>query len=220
MEDFGEYQDVWERADLDRDYWSIVGPASRDEFEALGRMKLNGLVDHGLTSASRILDVGCGTGGLTQALLEYLDDEGFYLGTDIAPQAIDFCRRRYVRDNFRFAVNGATEIPTDERDFDFIYLASVFKHMFPEEIEAMSANLRPRLGPDGVLIADAFTFDEGPEWSGNRAKVDVRREVLEAAFERAGLRIDREEIVVEEGPVTRRLYRLCDAHVDRPRHPA
>lgn len=208
MDDFGEYKDVWEKANLDRDYWSIVGPGSRDEFDSLSRMKRNTLVQHGLTPKSRILDVGCGTGCLTQALLEYLDDEGFYFGTDIAPQAIDFCRRRYVRENFRFAVNGSTEVSIDEGDFDFIHLSSVFTHMFPEEIAAMSMDLRPRLRPDGVLIADAFTFQDGPEWSGSRAKVDVRRDVLEAAFDRARLRIDGAEVMVEEGPITRRLYRL------------
>ena len=83
-----DYQAAYRRADLGRDYWSIVGPASRDEFEALGRGKRQILIDLGLTPSSRVLDVGCGTGQLTEALLDFLSPDGRYCGTDIASEAV------------------------------------------------------------------------------------------------------------------------------------
>jgi SAM-dependent methyltransferase len=57
-----DYRAAYRRADLTRDWWSIVGPATREEHEALGRGKRQQLIDQGMTPDSRVLDVGCGTG--------------------------------------------------------------------------------------------------------------------------------------------------------------
>jgi SAM-dependent methyltransferase len=206
--DFDHYEDAWEKADLDRNHWSIVGPGSRDEFDALSRTKRDLLIRHGLTPTARVLDVGCGTGLLAQGLLDYLDDGALYVGTDISAKAVAFCRRRYRRPNFRFAVNEQTRVPIEEDGFHFVTLFSVFTHLFPEEVGGLASSLRSRLAPQGVLLADAFTVESGPEWAGSRAKVDILRSTLESAFDRAGLRIARAEVLVEEGDVTRRLYRL------------
>src|SRR5262245_61741305 len=91
-DDAFDYLDLYARTDLERDWWTIVGPASREEFESLGRIKLRFLTEHGLTPESRVLDVGCGTGQLAAPLVGYLSDRGRYCGTDIAPEAVAFCR--------------------------------------------------------------------------------------------------------------------------------
>src|SRR5207237_10288262 len=106
------------RAALVRVYGSIVGPASRDEFEALGRGKRQILIDLGLTPSSRVLDVGCGTGQLTEALLDFLSPDGRYFGTDIAPEAVSFCRQRFQRPNFVFLQSEMTRLPIEGDAFD------------------------------------------------------------------------------------------------------
>ena len=97
------YPSAYRKADLERDYWSIVGPASAEEFRALGEGKRELLIERGLLPTSRLLDVGCGTGQLTAAVEDYLSPAGVYVGTDIAAEAVEFCRRRFTRPNFRFA---------------------------------------------------------------------------------------------------------------------
>jgi hypothetical protein len=86
--EFGDYHKIWESAKLSKNYWSIVGPGSKKEFELLGKAGLNYLVDLGLSRDSRILDVGCGTGSLTQAVSEFLGAGGIYYGTAL--------RRKFV----------------------------------------------------------------------------------------------------------------------------
>src|SRR5262249_44614789 len=92
-----DYRTAYRQADLERDYWSIVGPKTKDEFQDLARGKFQLLLAQGLTPDKRILDVGCGTGQLTEALADYLSPAGLYYGTDIAPEAIAFCRGKFRR---------------------------------------------------------------------------------------------------------------------------
>lgn len=106
--DYRRWYSTW---DLERDYWTIVGPATKEEYEELGAVKLRLLINLGLTPDVRILDVGCGTGLLTAALHEYLRDGGAYCGTDISPDALAFCRSRFRRPNFSFHQNAMTTLP-------------------------------------------------------------------------------------------------------------
>jgi SAM-dependent methyltransferase len=107
-----DYRSAYRKADLGRNYWRIIGADSQEEFEALGRAKLKLLVGLGLTSRSRVLDVGCGTGALTEVLLDYLGPQGLYYGTDLALEAVAFCEQKYRRPNFCFRTN---ELGADRR---------------------------------------------------------------------------------------------------------
>ncbi|HKA14526.1 MAG TPA: class I SAM-dependent methyltransferase [Myxococcota bacterium] len=168
--DFGGYEDAWARADLERDHWSIVGPGSEAEFDALSRVKLKLLTDRGLTPAGRVLDVGCGTGVLTSALAEFLDGRGRYVGTDLSAKAVEFCRRRYTRPNFEFAVNEITSLPIgDGAAFDVIAFFSVFTHTTAEETDRLLGEAERLLAPNGIILADCFFSPEVAEQSGNRA---------------------------------------------------
>ena len=69
--DFRRWYSTW---DLQRDYWTIVGPATKEEYERLSLLKLQLLIDLGLTPEARILDVGCGTGLLAASLHDFLSE--------------------------------------------------------------------------------------------------------------------------------------------------
>jgi ubiquinone/menaquinone biosynthesis C-methylase UbiE len=215
MEDFGEYEDVWKKADLNRDYWSIVGPGSKEEFESLGRHKRQILIDLGLRPDSRVLDVGCGTGLLTGALLDYLGPQGIYYGTDIGAEAITFCRSKYQRPNFFFLQNEMCRIPIIGRTFDFITLYSVFTHIYPKEIGAMLVDLKRLLDPNGVILADAFVSRQVDGFTGNRAKVDINEPLLENLFTSAGLQFQSiEHLCASTGETARRVfYKLSHAAI-------
>src|SRR5438270_442465 len=75
---------------------------TREEYERLGEVKLQLLRKLGLGPDARVLDVGCGTGLLTAALERFLSARGLYYGTDLAPEAVRFCRERFRRPNFVF----------------------------------------------------------------------------------------------------------------------
>jgi SAM-dependent methyltransferase len=212
-----DYENAWKDADLNEDYWTLTGPASKDEFESLGRTKRQMLVDLGLTPASRVLDVGCGTGSLTQALFDYLGPQGLYYGTDIGAEAVAFCQKKYRRPNFHFLRNDATRIPIDGKQFDIIVLFSVFTHLYPQEIRAMLEDLRRLLDVNGLIIADVFVALDVDKFDGGHgpdALVAINETHLLETFAPTGLHFT----VLDDsawGTRTRRvLYKIGHAAAD------
>ncbi len=182
-----DYHSFYGRTNLDNDYWSVVGPSSKEEFEKLGREKLGFLIQLGLKPESRILDIGCGTGQLTQPLMNYLAPGGLYYGTDLVEEAIAFCRKHYVRPNFHFLRNDMESVPLEGMTFDCIYLGSVFTHMYPDEIHAMLHHMRRLLDPQGSIVVDAFVSPDVQGHVGSRDMVVVNEADLNGFFASADL---------------------------------
>ena len=132
-----------------QDYWTVVGPPTQEEFHRLSAVKLGQLREQGLTPDSHVLDVGCGTGQLTAALHDYLSDSGLYFGTDVGPEAIEFCKEQYPRRNFHFAVNDFTNLPVAPHRFDIACFFSVFTHTYPDETVLLLAETARVLKPNG-----------------------------------------------------------------------
>jgi len=185
-----DYRAAYRRADLGRDYWSIVGPASREEFEQLGRGKRQVLIDLGLTPSSRVLDIGCGTGQLTEALLDFLGPDGLYCGTDIAPEAVAFCRQRFARPNFRFVRSEMTRVPIERLEFDFVYFGSVFTHLYPGEVRDLLRDVKRLLAADGQVVGDVFVSAAPDGFAGNRGMMVFDRTHVLETFRDTGLDFD------------------------------
>jgi SAM-dependent methyltransferase len=133
------------------------------------------LIDRGLRPEHRVLDIGCGIGNLALGLSDYL--RGGYDGVDIHPEAIAWCQQaitpRYP--NFRFhradvasrAYNPDGRIapstyrfPFPDQSFDFIFLASVFTHMMPADVEHYVHEVARLLAPEGRCIASYFLLND------------------------------------------------------------
>jgi ubiquinone/menaquinone biosynthesis C-methylase UbiE len=206
-----DYRTAYRKADLERDYWSIVGPKSKDEFQDLARSKFQFLLAQGLTPEARILDIGCGTGQLTEALADFLSPGGVYYGTDIAPEAIAFCRKKFRRANFFFLPNEMTCIPLEGISFDIIYLGSVFTHMYPQEIQALLPEFERLLAPQGIAIADAFVSAAENQFVGGRGMVVINATRLQDLFATAGLHVQRLHHWDCQGEVQRVLFKFTHA---------
>ena len=191
--DFRRMYSTW---DLQRDYWTIVGPSTKEEYDRLSGVKLQMLVDLGLTPNAKVLDVGCGTGLLTAALHDYLSDDGLYCGADISPEAVAFCRSRFHRPNFRFETSEMTALPPLSEPFDFIVFYSVFTHTYPHETALLLGEARRLLAENGVIFADLFAAPLVEHYAGDRGLIEVNPDYFLQLLDGSGLRAE----LVEEQP--------------------
>jgi len=182
--DYRRWYSTW---DLQRDYWTIVGPTTKEEYDRLSRVKLQLLIDLGLTPDCKVLDVGCGTGLLTAALHDFLSERGQYVGTDISPEAVAFCRQRFPRPNFSFSVSEMTKLPAWTTRFDFIVFFSVFTHTYPHETALLLRQASRLLAEGGLIFADLFTAPLIEEYSGDRRAVEINPDYLMLLLEGSGL---------------------------------
>jgi 2-polyprenyl-3-methyl-5-hydroxy-6-metoxy-1,4-benzoquinol methylase len=111
---------------------------------------------------SRVLDVGCGTGGFCMAAFAEGAD---VLGIDIDPKAIDICRMQASANDMppeNFAVSASEELPFENDYFDFVYCNSVLEHV--HDVEMTVSEMLRVVRPDGLLFIkfpDYRSFYEG-----------------------------------------------------------
>lgn len=154
------------------------GPRGKEAFLASGREVVPFYRDVlGIRPDSTMLDVGCGIGRKTVPLLDYLDDDGRYVGLDIDADLVDWCVHHISTRNPRFAFlpvsihnsfynpTGALPperfvFPFPDGSFDAAVLWSVFTHLYPATIEHYLTELHRVLRPGGTLGASFFVLDD------------------------------------------------------------
>lgn len=128
------------------------GPQDADIFVQNGHEFLGYYVDlcH-LQPTESVIEIGSGMGRKALPLTSYLDNQGQYLGYEINQAGVRWCRQEISKryPNFRFehidVFNGRYNpegtfaaheytFPTDDGTADLIVLASVFTHMFLNDV--------------------------------------------------------------------------------------
>lgn len=130
-----------------------------------------------LTPEASVLDIGCGIGRMARPLTSYLSKKGRYEGFDIDRRGIEWCERnitpKFPQYNFRFVdiynelynPKGSihsTEFrfPYTDESFDFIFLTSVFTHMFPPDVENYTKEIARVLRKGGRTLITYFLWNE------------------------------------------------------------
>jgi len=131
----------------------------------------------GLRAEDRLLDVGCGSGRLARGLHGWFG-EG-YVGVDIVPELIEYCRQAYPR--FRFELldlrsdlynpesSSAPEsvvLDLPDRGFDCITLFSVLTHVTTEVTRQYFREFRRLLAPGGSLFFTCFLLNDALDRGG------------------------------------------------------
>jgi len=127
-----------------RTYDRVADPMTRWGAAVLERLPLEG--------DERVLDAGCGTGRVTESLLERLPN-GHVVALDGSPAMVEGARERLARygDRVSFLVADlGRPIPVGE-PVDAILSTATF-HWVPDH-DALFANLAAALRPGGVLVA-------------------------------------------------------------------
>jgi SAM-dependent methyltransferase len=130
----------------------------------------------GLNPHMRMLEIGSGYGRIPVALTEYLTT-GEYHGMDISAEAVLWCKKKIESryPNFKFqhadiynkqynpvgkfqAVE--YKFPFENGTFDFIFLGSVFTHMFPNDVDNYLKEISRLLKPQGRCFITYFILDK------------------------------------------------------------
>ena len=116
-----------------------------DDMVGLQRRLGTGLAQMGLSPQETVLDVGCGTGNLTLALLAALGDKGRVAAVDISPRMIEVARTKVRDARASFHVAEAEKLPFDCSFCDRILCFSVWPHFRDRDVvcRELARVLRP-----------------------------------------------------------------------------
>ncbi len=113
----------------------------------------NEIAHRACSPGARVLDVGCGTGGLTLACAAHGVE---IVGIDLNPDMLEVARRKPVPRDARveWVEIGAMEIEDrfPEASFDAIVSCLMFSELLAEEQEYVLATAYTRLRPGGTIV--------------------------------------------------------------------
>jgi len=129
-----------EMASFEDHHWWFVGKRLLVSSLLSERLRRPGL---------RILDVGCGTGGVLSALSAH----GTTIGVDRSPRAHQHTRMRGVT---HVAASEMDRLPFGDAAFDVVLMLDVLEHFADEA--AVLRDVRRLLRPDGALLVSVPAF--------------------------------------------------------------
>lgn len=145
--------------------------AARQTEEWLDRF---GLLAPGI---SQVLDLGCGCGSMAPVFARRLAADTRYLGFDVHPPSIAFCRRAFAGDErFRFALAEVAspyggqagkaaegyDFPLPSGSTDLVLAKSVFTHLREPTARRYLNEIARVLKPEGQALVSAFLFTLPP----------------------------------------------------------
>jgi SAM-dependent methyltransferase len=214
-------------------------PALRDvgpgDFEAIGREFLGYFVTmSSLQPAETILEIGCGPGRMALPLTGYLSADGRYAGVDIVARSVDWCRRnispQYPNFTFehadvfnqRYNPDGEVQardykFPFDDAAFDFIFLTSVFTHMYPDDIQHYLREIARMLRPIGRMFSTFFILNEEQRLLGEWGKNDIDFRFARGIYRIRNEAIPESAVAVEERAL-RDMFDVAGLVIQEPIH--
>jgi ubiquinone/menaquinone biosynthesis C-methylase UbiE len=148
------------------------------QFESLGKMMLWLLIDEGLKPEDCLIDIGCGSGRLSHALIDYL--KGNYLGTDIVSDLLEHARTLCAnRSDWRFELVNSIAIPAARESADMVCAFSVFTHLLHEDAYRYLLEVHRVLRPGGKFVFSFLEFRVPATWTVFESMVQARETGVE-----------------------------------------
>ncbi len=105
----------------------------------------------GVGPGARVLDVGCGSGAVTDLIREMVQPNGRVVGIDYSSERLAYAREHFgSQEGVDFLEADITNPLQGLAGFDFVWVRFVLEY-FLEQAPAIVSNLIPCLGPEGQL---------------------------------------------------------------------
>lgn len=105
------------------------------------------LLKGGLRPGMNVLDVACGTGAVTKAIVEILEDKGRARGVDPSEGMLAEARQSVKAE---FCLGHAEGLPFQDREFDFLSMGYALRHV--SDLERAFAEYFRVLKPGGTVL--------------------------------------------------------------------
>jgi SAM-dependent methyltransferase len=154
-----------------------IGSHSAEHFRNTATWSFVELVRRGgLTSKSRVVDIGSGCGRMALPFSLFIK-EGAYYGTDVFEEGVDWCTAQITSrsPNFKFFLQrpennyyfGGDIQPSaslslgfaETASIDFVFAISVFTHLVEQDAENYLREIARCLKPDGLAYITCFIID-------------------------------------------------------------
>jgi len=146
------YEDRKRKGKL-KELYSFFNPSYLFDTHQREKKLLSLLKKHGFDSFEKrkVLDVGCGTGGVLRRFLDYgAEPENLY-GIDLLPDRIEVAKKLAPHVNFH--VGNAVQLPFESDFFDIVVQFTVFTSILDSDVKRKVAEEMIRvLKPDGIII--------------------------------------------------------------------
>jgi len=120
-----------------------------EDLVALRRRMAAGLSHMGLGARETVLDIGCGTGNLTMALLAALEAAGRVVAVDISARMVAVASGKVRDPRVTWHVASAEALPLSDASIDRIMCFSVWPHL--QSAAAVLGEFTRLLRPEGYL---------------------------------------------------------------------
>jgi 2-polyprenyl-3-methyl-5-hydroxy-6-metoxy-1,4-benzoquinol methylase len=141
-------------------------------FDEVGQIEVNILRYFGLRDGMGVLDLGCGSGRLANALTK--SGKFDYCGTDVVQSLLDYAAKRSAS-NYRFKLNPAISVPVEDQSTDFVVAFSLFTHLLHSETFLYLDDSKRVLRPRGKVIFSFLEFSEPAHWWAFEEEMNLRR---------------------------------------------
>lgn len=132
-------------------------------FHHFGIFQRELLFQQGLQENDTILDIGCGSGRLANALKDLPNLT--LTGIDVVQDLLDYAKDLCQRDDWSFIKSTDFKIPINDNSVDIVTCFSVFTHLLHEETYAYLAEVRRVLKPGGKIVFSFLDFSIAEHWN-------------------------------------------------------
>ena len=192
--EFGTWMITCEKSVAYRELCRELYGSDRCQFNMMTQIQLEKLLDViNISKCQSILDVGCGTGALTEYIADHSD--GNITGIDFSSEAIEYAQKRTKKKQNRlsFQVMDMDEITFTSNSFDTILSVDTlyFVNDLYETIKALRDSLQEQ-GQMGIFYSPKISVDDPKEM------LRPENSLLAKTLERCGMQYETWDFTAEE----------------------